>query len=112
MEITSRQENDVTIVCIADNLDATTSGEAGAYLGAELRRGHITLVIDMSAITYLSSAGLRIILGTMQRARAAGGDLRLAGAQGNILRVVEMAGFTKIIKSFPTTQEALASYGA
>jgi len=110
MEIKSIQHDDVTVVSVMDNLDATTSAEATAYLGAEVEQGHINLVVDMSGITYLTSAGLRVILGTMQKARSAGGDVRLAGAEGNIKRVVEMAGFAKIMKTFPTAEQAVASY--
>ncbi len=110
MEITSIQHNNVTVVSVSDNLDATSSAEAMAYLSAEIEQGHVNLVIDMSGVTYLSSAGLRVILSTMQQARSAGGDVRLAGAEGNIKRVVEMAGFAKITKTFPTAEEAVASY--
>ena len=111
MEITSVQQNDVTVVSIQHDLDATASAEATAYLGAEIDSGHARLVIDMSGVVYLSSAGLRVILGAMRKARISGGDVRLAGAQGNIRRVVDMSGFAEFIKTFPTAEEAVASFG-
>jgi len=110
MEIASRQQDDVSVVSVTDNLDATTSAEAKAYLGAEIAKGHTNLVIDVSGVTYLSSAGLRVILATMHQARSAGGDVRLAGAEGNIKRVVDMAGLAKIMKTFDTADTAVASY--
>ncbi len=110
MEITSVQQNGVTVVSVMDDLDATTSAEASAYLGAEIDAGHANLVIDMGGVTYLSSAGLRVILGATRKARQQGGEVRLAGLVGSIRRVVDMSGFSEFIKTFPTAEEAVASY--
>lgn len=112
MEITSIQQNNVTVVRIVHDLDAATSAEATAYLGAEIDAGSTNLVMDLSGVTYLSSAGLRVILGAMRNARSRGGDVRLAGAEGNIRRVVDLAGLAEFIKTFPTAEEALASYSS
>jgi anti-anti-sigma factor len=110
MEIRSTQHNDITVVSIKGSLDANTSAEATAYLDAEIEDGHTKLVIDFSDVSYLSSAGLRVILGTTKKARGAGGGVRLAGAEGNIRRVVDVSGFSKVIKTFPTVKDAVASY--
>ena len=112
MEITSVQQNDVTIASVVGDLDAVTSAEATAYLGAEIDAGHAKLVVDMTGVTYLSSAGLRVILGATRQARSGGGDLRLAGAEGDIRRVLDMAGFSTLINTFPTAAEALAGFGS
>ena len=110
MEITSVQQNDVTVVSVMDDLDSATSVEATAYLDAEIDRGHTNLVIDLGGVAYLSSAGLRVILDAMRKTRRSGGDVRLAGARGNIRRVVDLAGLAQFTQTFPTVQEAVASY--
>jgi len=112
MRIESTQLGDVTVISVAEYLDATTSEEATAFLSAEIDGGHARLVLDMGRVTYLSSAGLRVILGTLKEARSGGGDLRLAGAQGNVRRVVDLAGLAQIIQIFPTAEEAVASYSS
>ena len=112
MEIASLQHDDVTVVSVTDSMDATTSAKAKAHLDAEIEEGHTNLVIDMSGVTYLSSTGLRVILATMQRARSAGGDVRLAGAVGKIQQVVKLAGFSKIIKTFPASEEAATRFSS
>jgi anti-anti-sigma factor len=110
METAFVRHNGVTVVSFLDNLDATTSVKAAAFLDAEIRGGHTSLVFDMGGVTYLNSAGLRVILGAMQKARSAGGDVRLAGVEGNIRRVVEMAGVARIMKEFPSVDQAAASF--
>jgi len=110
METTSVRHDGVTVVIFSDNLDATTSAEAATFVDAEIEGGHTNLVFDMGRVTYLSSAGLRVILNAMQKARIAGGDVRLAGAEGNIRRVVQMAGVTRILKEFSSVDQATASF--
>lgn len=112
MEIESVQHNKVTVVSIREDLDAATSEEATAYLAAEIEAGHSNLVIELGGVAYLSSAGLRVFLSTVREARQWGGDLRLAGATGDVRRVLDMSGFSRFIESFPTAGEAVASYSS
>ena len=60
---------------------------------------------------YTSSAGLRVLLGTVKRARSGGGDLRLAGPNPDVRKVLDLSGFTGILKVFETVDDALASFG-
>jgi serine/threonine-protein kinase RsbW len=106
----STQYGNVTVVVLGPELDSSTAPDAGDYLDAEVQRGHVRLVLDLSKVTYLSSAGLRALLVGMRAARAAQGDLRLAGAQGDVHRVLEMSGFTQVIEGFQTVEQAVASY--
>ena len=110
MAIASVQQDDVTIVTIMHDLDASTAAETSAYLSAEIDAGHARLVIDLSGVAYLSSAGLRVILVALRSARSSGGDVRLAGAAGDIRRVLDMSGVAKLAKTFPSAEEAAASY--
>lgn len=112
MEISSVQHNQVTVISIQDVFDATTAKEAADYFTNEIAAGHVHLVIELGGVIYLSSAGVRAMLAAMQDARTAGGDVRLAGAEGNIKRVVETAGFSKIMKTFDAVDDAVASYAA
>jgi anti-anti-sigma factor len=111
MEITSTQHGEVTVISLAGKLDVSTSPDATAYLSAEAEGGRTNLVIDLGRVTYLNSTGLRVILDAMRAARSSGGDARLAGAEGNVERVADMAGFAKIMKTFATAKEAVESYG-
>lgn len=112
MEITTTRQNDVTVVTVSGELDSATWEEATLYLDAELESGHTNLVIDLALVTYMSSAGLRVIVGAMRKARGSGGDLRLAGAEGNIHRLLVIAGLGSVMQIFTTATQAVASYGS
>jgi anti-sigma B factor antagonist len=110
MEIASVRKDDVTVVTIKHDLDASTAAETTAYLSAEIDAGHARLAIDLSGVAYLSSAGLRVILIALRSARSSGGDLRLAGATGDIRRILEVSGVAKLTRTFHTAEEAVASF--
>ena len=49
---------------------------------------------------------------TMKEARQHGGDLRLASVRREVLRVLELSGFTSILQVFPDVDSAAASFPA
>jgi anti-sigma B factor antagonist len=100
----------VTVVTISGSVDGLTADRLQSALDEQLMAGVTRLVADCSGVTYTSSAGLRAFLGSVKHARTRGGDLRLASVQPPVLRVLELAGFTSIIKVFPDVGAATASF--
>jgi anti-sigma B factor antagonist len=112
MQISIDHHEHVTVVAIAGSIDALTADTLVTALLDELEAGRIRLVADFTAVEYTSSAGLRVLLTTLKDARQRGGDLRLASIRPNVRQVLELSGFTSILKCFPETQAAIASFPA
>ncbi len=112
MEITTRAIGTVTEIAIRGSLDGLTAGALMDSLAALVRSGQSHLVVDFSGVDYISSAGLRALLATVKESRQAGGDLRLSGVSADVNRVLELSGFTNILKVFPDSGAAIASFGA
>lgn len=110
MEIIVERTERVAVVRVAGSLDAMTAESLSQALTSEISAGFVLLVADLGELHYASSAGLRVILGALKEARGSGGDFRLAGAQGNVHKIMEMSGFTSILKFFDDVEGALASY--
>ena len=110
MEIQDRQVNDVTVLTLKGSIDAITSPKITEFIQAQIVRGNIKLVADLSGVDYTSSAGLRVILGAIKETRARSGDLRLAGVQPDVQKVLNLSGFTNILKKFDDVNSAVASY--
>jgi anti-anti-sigma factor len=98
------------VVSIAGSIDALTAGEVTEFLSEQVSQGEMNLVVDLAGVDYVSSAGLRTILATLKEARMRGGDVRLAGARPNVYKVLQMSGFTTILKSFDSTAAAVESF--
>lgn len=106
MQISTRTIDDIHIVAIAGNLDSTTSPEAQKALDAVLA-GARTVALDFSELDYISSAGLRVLLGAAKRLRASGGALRMFGLNQSVREVFEISGFSAILAVYPSEAEAL-----
>lgn len=103
MDIHATDQENVTIVFINGEVDASTSEALQDAFTALLVQGKNRLVADLTKLAYMSSAGFRVILATMKEARAQGGDLRLSAVQGNVERMLNLSGFTKFITAVQNT---------
>ena len=108
MEISTRTSNDIHIVAISGSLDSGTSPEAQKALDAVLA-GARKVALDFSALDYISSAGLRVLLGAAKKLRASGGTLRMFGLNQSVREVFEISGFSAILAVYPTEAEAVGA---
>lgn len=110
MEISKRQQGETWIVAIAGNLDSVTSPKAQQDLEAILSSGVRKLAIDFSALDYISSAGLRVLLGAAKQVGARGGALRTFGLNQTVKEVFDISGFSSILTVFPTEADAMNGF--
>ncbi|MDX2080349.1 MAG: STAS domain-containing protein [Terrimicrobiaceae bacterium] len=98
------QTDDPAIWTLSGRLDNSTCAEIDQK-AAELARGG-TVVLDMSGVDYVSSAGLRAILQLLKRFQSAGGRLHLAALQPPVREIFEISGFKSIVPIFPSVADA------
>lgn len=111
MELSVKPEGNVTVVEIRGSVDGLTADRLLQTLTEQVQSGRVHLVADCAGLDYTSSAGLRALLGTVKQARQKGGDLRLAAVRAPVFKVLELSGFTSILKTFPDVGQATASFG-
>lgn len=107
MDITTRTRNDVTIVAFAGNLDSATAPLAQQALDGILASGGRKIVVDFTGLDYISSAGLRVLLGAAKRLGGGAGGLRLFGLNETVGEVFQISGFSTILAVCATEAEAL-----
>ena len=107
MEISTRTSNDTHIVAIAGSMDSTTSPEAQKALDGVLAVAS-KVALDFTKLDYISSAGLRVLLGAAKTLLASGGSLRIFGLNPSVREVFEISGFSTILAVYPSEAEALA----
>jgi len=110
IEIESREP--ATVVVIEGSIDGLTAETLLSTLQGQVEAGSTRLVVDFSGVDYTSSAGLRALLATVKEARRRGGDLRLARIRPNVRKVLELSGFTSILKVYDEVDAAVESFGA
>jgi anti-sigma B factor antagonist len=110
MEIHDRQVGSVMVIALKGSIDAMTAPKITEFIQGQVAKGNIKLVADLAGVDYTSSAGLRVLLGAIKDTRSQGGDLRLAGVQPDVLKVLNLSGFTNILKMFDDVDAAVSSY--
>ncbi len=112
MKTEIQHENQSTIVKVTGSVDALTAAELSQVLSNQVAEGHANLVVDLIDVEFMSSAGLRTLLGAVKEARSNGGDLRITSTNPGIDKVLKMSGFHNIAKVFPSQAEAVSSFGS
>jgi len=107
MQISTRTSNDVHIVAFTGSLDSGTSPEAQKSLGAILASAK-KVVLDFTELDYISSAGLRVLLGAAKQLRASGGKLGMFGLNQSVREVFDISGFSSILPVYQSEAEAIA----
>jgi stage II sporulation protein AA (anti-sigma F factor antagonist) len=74
-------------------------------------KGYKFIIIDMSGLEFLSSAGVGSILGTVETSREMGGDVILCSLSGTILHVLEVLDLADFLTIRATEKEALTLCG-
>ena len=108
-DVEVRTEDDVSVVSVAGTVDAVTAPRLAEALQAEVAAGRPRLVVDLSGVDYVSSAGLRVILAGVKAARSGGGGLAVAAVRAPVRQVFELAGLTIIVGFHDDVAAAAAS---
>lgn len=108
VEFKVEQEGDVYIVVIEGRIDATTTPTVEKKL-AKLDDIAMKMAIDFSDVDYLSSAGMRLLLSLTKRMESKGGKVAFYGMGDDVVDIIRMAGFERILNLFGKKADALKS---
>jgi len=100
----------VTVLSLAGQLDANTFLKLQQELEAIGDEGEPRVVLDCGGLEYISSAGLGVLQKMTKEFRGSDGDIRLAAVPEKIANVVNLLGFSKVIKVFGQVSEAVGSF--
>lgn len=96
MEIKKEQNGSELVVSLGGRLDTVTSPELEASLGA--LDGVTKLVVDMEKLSYISSAGLRVLLNAQKIMTKNGGSMIVRNANEELKEIFEVTGFDEIFE--------------
>jgi anti-sigma B factor antagonist len=97
MEIKNQKEGDQLTINLVGRLDTNTAPELEKELETLIDDSVKTAILDLKELDYVSSAGLRVILGLQKQMSGKSGSLTVRGANESIIEVFEMTGFLDIL---------------
>ena len=95
LNIEKKQDGKNLTVALTGRLDTVTAPELESELAAALDDVE-NLVIDMTDLEYISSAGLRVLL-SMQKTMNAQGAMKVTGVNDTVMEIFEVTGFADIL---------------
>jgi len=99
-------DNDVLIIAADGGIDRNTSSEFVERI-LELIEGGVTkVIIDCEKLTYISSWGLGVLLRLHKRARATGGEVKIANVHSRIVELLNLTRLNRIFGVYPDVNRA------
>ena len=109
MDIREEKRGDVFIFGLSGKLDATTS-KAFEERVLAVTASERQLVVDLSGLDYVSSAGLRVFLLAAKRLNGSNGKMVLCSLKEPVREVFDIAGFLSVFPVYSSYDEAVTSF--
>ena len=104
------EASDGTVVLrLAGRLDGTNTSVLEEAIAEQIEAGETVLLFDFEELTYISSAGLRVLLMAARKMQAQGGKALFCSLSEQIAEVFEVSGFNDILSVYGSREEALAA---
>ncbi len=95
------------IVRLHGRVDTITAPGIEEKLHLLYKKEAAHVLVDFSAVDYLSSAGLRLLLSTSKKAKSSQGSFVIFSVDEDVLEIIKMAGFERVIAICKNETEAL-----
>lgn len=97
----------IPIVVITGRLDTSNAPLFETQTASLLEEKHKRVLLDLSGLTFISSAGLRSMLQIIKHTNRSGGRTGVFSVPEQILEAIEISGFAPLIDVYPDRETAL-----
>ena len=105
-------DDQVLVIVAGSTLDNNNAHEMVEAISAAYTEGRRYVIIDMSALEFISSAGVGSILGTIEMFREKGGDVVLCNVASAIMHVFDVLDLGEYLTFRPDLPQAMTTCGA
>ena len=111
MKITTKQFKSCDMVVVNGRIDSSTAPQLTEAFEGLTGNGRYKIVLDMSDLEYMSSAGFRALLSSHRECKRYNrGEIVLAVVPQRVQEALELAGFTELFKTYDDIVEAVGSF--
>jgi anti-sigma B factor antagonist len=111
MEITAQEFKHCDLITIKGRVDSATAPQVAQALENANESGKYKLVVDMTGLEYMSSAGFRALLAAQRNCKKYNrGEVVLSNVPERIREALELAGFTELFKTFDDNLAAVGHF--
>jgi len=112
MEITLKHFHDLNVIAIEGSIDHANSGSFTEYMESHIDSCRVNtppLVLDMSNVNYISSAGMRVLMVAVRRIESQGGKFGVASIQPVIQEIFAISKFHLVLPCYKDLEAARQS---
>jgi anti-sigma B factor antagonist len=109
LTLDTREADGKTVVAVGGEIDVYTAPKLRDKITELVGEGVYDLVIDLSAVEFLDSTGLGVLVGGLKKVRAHNGSLNLVCNQDRLLKIFRITGLAKVFVIHDDAASALAS---
>src|SRR5215469_6376528 len=109
MVITAHSQSDRHVLKLQGRFDANWADLVAKTIETAIRAGNHDIDLDFGEVSYISSAGIRVLLKYSRQLKSARGTLRVVRATEAVLAVIRLSGLAEILLSLPTKSDAAIS---
>ncbi|HSD82252.1 MAG TPA: STAS domain-containing protein [Anaerolineae bacterium] len=100
----------VSVMKVEGRVDSDSAPELDEALSELLRANCNKIVVNLAAVDFLSSAGLRALVRAYQGAQKAAGNVRLAAVPEAIQGILLTVGLNQMLRAYPSDAEAISGF--
>jgi anti-sigma B factor antagonist len=106
--VPTAQRDRPDVLALKGEIDLHVSPSVTASLNTMIEKKPRRLVVDLSEVTYIDSAGLAALIEAMQKVEGYGGKFLLAGLQETVRSIFEISRLDQVFQIFPDVRAAVA----
>lgn len=101
---------DIALLRVKGYIDTQTCGHMLHEITQLMNEGLFHIIVDMSQVNYVSSAGWGVFVGEIKGIRENGGDLKIAQMLPEVYEIFEMLEFNRILDCYESIEEAIDDF--
>jgi anti-sigma B factor antagonist len=109
-EVAREDRSDVSILRLKGFLDAHTAPKFEQAIQQLLIERRFKIIVSMTDLNYISSAGLGVFMGFIEEIRDNKGDIKLSNMPDKVYKVFDLLGFPALYQIFKEEDEATTKY--
>ena len=109
-EIDRVDRSDISILRLKGFLDAHTAPNFEQAIQMLIEENRYKIIISMTELNYISSAGLGVFMGFIEEIREKEGDIKLSNMTDKVYKVFDLLGFPALYQIFKEEAEAEQEY--
>jgi len=96
----------ICVIQVTGSLGAESTGKFGTALNNVLSKGLYKIIVDLTGVDYITSAGWGELIGELREVREKGGDIKLCGMRPDVYEIFRLLEFDQFIQTFDTVKDA------